>query len=128
MAGAAFFENGHWLIEGLPLGDSQLELAGVFELFESEEVFPVGVVLNTGDAVGEGVGDSDGHGLTALFEGRRRNFCDDESVDSGFAEDASGRAGRIVVGPIDLGAGWIWCDGGYVGGGERGCVRYGHVA
>ena len=48
----------------------------MFELFEGEEVFPVGVVLHAGDAVGDDVGDCDCEGLAALFEGWRRNFCD----------------------------------------------------
>jgi len=97
----------------------------VLELFEREKIFPVGVVLNAGDAVGEGVGDGDGHGLTALLQRRRRNFCDDEGIDGGFAEDAGGVAGGVAV---DFGTGRVGGGGGDVGGDEGGGVGYGHVA
>ncbi len=40
-----------------PLGYAEVEFAGVLELFQGEEVFPFGVVLDAGDAVGEGVVD-----------------------------------------------------------------------
>ncbi len=47
----------------------------MFEVFEDEEVVPVGVVLDGGDAVGEGVGDGDSEGFAALFGGGRRNVA-----------------------------------------------------
>ncbi len=57
------------MVEVEPFGDAEGELAGVLELFEGEEVFPVGVVLDGGDAVGEDVGDGDGEGLATLLRG-----------------------------------------------------------
>ncbi len=54
VAGAALLEDLDGLVEVQPLGDADGELAGVFELFECEEVFPVGVVLHAGDSVGRG--------------------------------------------------------------------------
>ncbi len=46
MAGAALLEDVQGGVEGQPLADAEVELVGVFELFEGEEVFPVGVVLD----------------------------------------------------------------------------------
>ena len=79
----------------------------MLELFEGEEVVPVGVVLDAGDAIGEDVGDGDGEGLTALLEARRWNFFEDEGVGGGFPENAGGRAGGIAAGPINLRAGGV---------------------
>ena len=125
MAGAALLEDIDGLVEVDPLGDAEGEFVGVLEFFEGEEVVPVGVVLDAGDAVGEDVGDGDGEGLAALFEGRRRNFAEDEGVGGCFAEDAGGGAGGVAV---DLGAGGVGGGGGDVGGGEGGGVGDGHVA
>ena len=113
------------LVEVEPLADAEVEFVGVFEVFEGEEVVPVGDVLDGGDAVGEDVGDGDGEGLAALFEGGRRNFCDDEGEGGGFAEDAGGVAGGVAV---DFGAGGVGGGGGDVGGGEGGGVGDGHVS
>ncbi len=97
----------------------------MFEFFEGEEVVPVGVVLDAGDAVGENVGDGDGESLAALFEGWRRNFAVDEAVGCAFAKDAGGIAGGVAV---DLCAGRVGGGGGDVGCGEGGGVGDGHVA
>ena len=75
MAGAALLEDREGLVEVQPLGDAEGEFVGVLEFFQGEEVVPIGVVLDAGDAVGEGVVDGDGEGLAALFEGRWREFC-----------------------------------------------------
>ena len=77
IAGAALFQDCDGLAEVEPFGDAKRELAGVFQLFEGEEVFPLGVVLDAGDAVGEDVGDGNGEALAALLEGWRRNFGED---------------------------------------------------
>ncbi len=125
VAGAALLEDGYGLVEVEPLGDAEVELAGVFELFEGEEVPPLGVVLDGGDAVGEGVVDGYVEGLAALFECGRRDFVEDEVAGGGLAEDAGGAAGGVAV---DLCAGGIGGVGGDVGGGEGGGVGEGHVA
>ena len=117
MAGAALLEDSERLVEVEPFGDAEGEFAGVFECFHGEEVVPIGVVLNAGDAIREDVGDGDGKGLTALLEGRRRNFADDEGVSAGLAEDAGGVARGIAV---DFGAGGVGGGGGDAGGGECG--------
>ena len=111
-------------VEVEPFGDAKRKFAGVLEFFEGEEVFPVGVVLDAGDAVGEDVGDGDGESLAALFEGWRRNFAGDEGVGGGFAKDAGGIAGGVA---IDFGAGRVGGGGGDAGGGEGGGVGDGHV-
>ncbi len=105
MAGASLFEDGEWLVEVHPLGHSEVELVGVLKFFECEEVFPFGVVLNAGDAVGECVVDGDGEGLAALFEGRWWNFAEDEVGGGGFAEDAGGGAegSRSILAPAGSG-------------------------
>ena len=105
MAGAALFEDGYGLVELEPFGDAEGEFACVFELFEGEEILPFGVVLNAGDAVGQRVVDGYGEGLAALFERRRRDFCGDEGVGGGLAEDAGGGAGGVAVdlGPVGSG-------------------------
>src|SRR5579864_5756653 len=97
MAGAALFEDRKRRVEGEPFGHAKVKFACVFELFESEEVVPVGVVLNAGDAVGENVGDGDGESLAALLEGWRRNFAVDEAVGCAFAKDAGWVAGGVAI-------------------------------
>lgn len=120
MAGSALLKDLEGLVEVHPFGDAEVEFVGVLEFFEGKEVLPVGVVLDAGDAVREGVGDGDGQGLAALFEAGRRNFRSDEGVGGGFAEDAGGGAGGGAIGPINLRAGGIRGGGGDVGGGEGG--------
>ena len=56
MRGAVLLEGVDGGVEGEPLADAEVELAGFFEVFEDEEVVPGGEVLHGGDAVGEGVG------------------------------------------------------------------------
>ncbi len=125
VAGSALFEDFDGLVEVHPLAYAEREFVGVLELFEGEEVFPVGVVLDAGDSVGECVCDGDGEGLATFFEGWRRNFAEDEGTSGGFAEDSRGIAGGVAV---DFGAGGVGGGWGDVGGGEGGGVGYGHVA
>ena len=124
VTGAALFEDIDGLVEVHPLGDAEGEFSGVLELFEGQEVFPVGVVLDACDSVGECVCDGDGEGLATFFEGWWRNFAEDEGIGGGFAQDSRGFAGGVAV---DFGAGGVGGGGGDVGGGEGGGVGYGHV-
>ena len=52
MAGAAGFEDGNRSVEVEPLADTEVKLSGVLKLFEGEEVFPAGVVLNGRNSIG----------------------------------------------------------------------------
>ena len=105
--------------------DAEMEFVVVFEVFEDEEVVPVGEVLDGGDAVGEGVGDGDFEGLAALFARGRRDDFVDEGEGGRFADDAGGFAVGVAV---DFAAGGIGGCGGDAGGGEGGGVGDGDVA
>lgn len=125
VAGTAFLEDLKGLVEGEPLGEAEVELVRVLELFEGEEVLPVGVVLDAGDAVGEGVVDGEVEGFGAVFGAGRGDFVEDEVSRGGFAEDAGGVAGGVVVDFGSLGVGGLVGD---AGGGEGGGVGEGDVA
>ena len=124
VAGATLLEDLEGLVEGEPLGEAEVELVGVLELFESEEVFPVGVVLDACDTVGEGVFDGQVEGFGALFGAGWRNFAEDQVGSGGFAEDSGGVAGGVA---IDFGAGGVGGVGCDAGGGEGGGVGEGDV-
>ncbi|MCU1225823.1 MAG: hypothetical protein JWQ42_3916 [Edaphobacter sp.] len=124
VAGAALLEDCEGLREGEPFCDAEAELMGVLHLFEGEEVLPLGVVLDAGDAVGEGVIDGCGEGATALFERWRRDFAEDEGVGGGLAQDACRGAGGVT---IDPGSGWVGGVSGDACGEESGGVGDCHV-
>ena len=79
--------------EGQPLGDAQIELALLFELFEDEKVLPVAEVLHAGYAVGEGVGDGQLVAAPALVVAGRRNDLFDQ-----FLRRLAQNAGRLAIG------------------------------
>jgi len=125
MAGSTLLEYLEWLVEGEPFGEAEVELVGVFQLFEGQEVFPFGVVLDAGDAVGEGVVDGEVEGFCSYFGAGGWDFAEDEAGCCGFAEDSGGVAGGVA---IDLGAGGVGGVSGDVGGGEGDGVGECHVA
>ncbi len=125
VGGAARFESGEGEVEVEPLGDAEVEGAGVFHGFEHEPVFPVGEVLDGGDAVGEGVGDGEVEGFAADVGGGGRDLGVDEGDGGGLADDAGGSAGGVAV---DFAAGWVGCGRGDAGGEEGGGVGDDDVA
>ncbi len=87
VGGAARLKSGEGEVEVEPLGDAEVEGAGVFHGLEREPVVPVGEVLNGGDAVRERVGDGEVEGFAAdVGRGGR-----DPGVDRGRRRGTRGR-------------------------------------
>ena len=62
-------------VEVDPLADAEREFVFVLEAFEDEEVFPVGDVLDGGDAVGEGVRDGELEGPGGVSSSLGGGMC-----------------------------------------------------
>ena len=87
-----FFKGGDREVEAEPLADAEMKVSGAFEIFECEEVFPVGEVLDGGDSVGVGVGDGYLEGLPAFFRSWWRDYLVNDCKGWAFADYAGGRS------------------------------------
>ncbi len=120
VSGALLFERVDGCTEGQPLGDAQGQLAFALHLLHDEEVFPIGVVLRGGEAVGDGVGHCEFEAAAPLRFAAGRNVLSNEFHPRGFAEDA----GRLALGvAIDLATCRVGGSAGNASGGE--CCRVG---
>ena len=91
MMSAMCFQFVERVFEWQPLADAEMKLSIFLHLLEDEEVFPVAEVLHAGDAVGEGIMDSEFVAFAALFQCRRRDDFVDEALRR-FAKNAGGFA------------------------------------
>ena len=97
LGGAHALELIQGCVEGQPLGHANRQLALALQLLEHEEVFPIGVVLDRGEAMRGGVGKCEFHAAAAVSICRRGDAGLDLAQRGVFADDASGGARGVAV-------------------------------
>src|SRR5216683_2060933 len=107
--GALVFQVVERLGEMQPFGDAHGELAVVFELLVSEEIFPIGIILSGSDAILGEISQNQDDSATALLDAgirdagadklHRRTFLEHAGkLPSGVAlEFTAGRIGRVLI-------------------------------
>src|SRR6266849_2096428 len=95
--GALVFQVVERLGEMQPFGDAHGELAVVFELLVSEEIFPIGIILSGSDAILGEIGQNQDDSAAALLDARIRDAGADKFHRRTFLEHAGKLPGRVAL-------------------------------